>query len=106
LPVQYGLSTEGEDVGDERGRTVTRTLDLGKTLGDIIRVGSIAPGQGGVAQEGLENVVKVVSDAARKPTYGLQLLGLLELNLQLRFMADIAKDQHMVDDRAAAVPNG
>ena len=77
-------------------------LDDGETALDHFRVGQVLAHQLGVAEDGLEQVVEVVRDAARHLPEGGELLGLVHLRLELALGGHVAHDGEEPVDLALA----
>jgi hypothetical protein len=106
VPVLGLLAAVGEDLLHETPGPDAGFLDFlqahaGRVAG--VRVGD---GQLGVAQDGGEDVVEVMGDAAGQLADGFQLLRLPELRRQFQFAGHIAFDRHIVDNPALVIPDG
>ncbi len=95
----FRLTAEGEDLFDQILGPMTGFDDLIKILRDRGTGRAVVPGQFRIAEDGPEDVVEIVGDAAGQGADGLHFLGLLQLRLEffpfvfsLLALGDVGKD--------------
>ena len=89
------FAAEGEQLLSERGRPLPGLLNLHQIRPIRIRFGAVADEQLGVAENGRQQVVEIVRDAAGKPSNALDLLRLRQTLFEQAAIGDVACDAQM-----------